>query len=442
MRNVTWSWLVYLLLPYVALGLIWRGIRYRPYLQGWGERFGFVERRADRRLIWVHAVSVGEVRSAAPLVRALEARYPRHEILVTTMTPTGADQVKLLFDGRVRHSYLPYDFPDAVARFLDRVRPDFAVIAETEFWPNLYAACERRRIPLMLVSVRVSLASLTGYLKVPQTTRSMLLKADLICAQTRTDAQRLRNLGVPDTRLHITGNLKFDFGVPLNLLELAAELRSGWGDGRPIWVAGSTHAGEEKKILDVHAALRRRWPHLLLVLVPRNPERFNSVARLCRRRGFSIALRSRSMGPLGLDTEVLIGDTMGELQLLYAASDVAFVGGSLVKRGGQNILEPCAVGKPVLFGPHMFHFEDISAMALDCGAGSQVYDGGELEARVALYLGHPNLRIAAGHAARRLVEENRGSLDQTLALMTRRLSQIANGELATTGAEAEGIEYP
>jgi 3-deoxy-D-manno-octulosonic-acid transferase len=438
---MSWSWLVYLLLPYAVLRLLWRSLNYRPYFHGWGERFGFVSPRGDRRSIWVHAVSVGEVRSVAPLVRALELRYPRHEILVTTMTPTGGDQVRQLFDGRVRHCYLPYDFPDAVKRFLDRVKPEFGVIAETEFWPNLFAACERRQIPLLLVSVRVSQASLAGYLKIERIVRTMLRKADLICAQTRTDAQRLRNLGVLESKLEITGNLKFDFAVPSELAGRARALRSSWGSKRPVWIAGSTHTGEEKRLLDAHRALMRHWPNLLLVLVPRNPERFVRVARLCKRRGFPIEMRSSSRGALDERTQVLVGDTMGELQLLYAASDIAFVGGSLVKRGGQNVLEPCAVGVPVLFGPHMFHFEDICAMTLEAGAGRQVYDVETLIDVVAQYLDQPMLREAAGRAGRRLVARNRGSLERTLDLMARRLRHVEPTARRRLPAEVDGREY-
>lgn len=416
-----WSFLVYLLLPYAILNLVWRGLRYRPYFSGWSERFGFVSAKPNRRRIWVHAVSVGEVRSATALICALEARYPCHEILVTTMTPTGAEQVRTLFGGRVAHAYVPYDFPDAVARFLDRVRPEFAVIAETEFWPNLFAACRRREIPLMLVNVRVSSESLAGYLRVPITTRNMLLNARLICAQTRTDAQRLRNLGVPERSIHVTGSLKFDVPVPADLLEQARRLRGQWGSNRPVLIAGSTHAGEERKLLDACARLRRRWPDLLLVLVPRNPERFRSVTRFCRRRGQAVALRSATRGALERNIEVLVCDTMGELQLLYAASDVAFVGASLVKLGGHNVLESCAVGVPVIFGPHMFNFEDIAAMALDCGAARQVYDSAELASAVDLYFEQRELCRAAGRAALGLVARNHGSLEQTLALMAMEL---------------------
>jgi 3-deoxy-D-manno-octulosonic-acid transferase len=245
----------------------------------------------------------------------------------------------------------------------------------------------------------------------------MLANADLLCAQTRVDAQRLRNLGAPDGLVHVTGNLKFDVGLPASLLDEARALRAHWGRERPVWIAASTHAGEERKVLEAYGELERRYPRLLLVLVPRHPERFQSVARLCRQRGLAVALRSRTPGPLPDGTQVLVGDTMGELQRLYAAADVAFIGGSLVAHGGQNLLEACAVRVPVVFGPHMFHFEEISAMALERGAARQVHDVPGLVAAVALYFDQPDLRRAAGTAAHTLVTDNRGALGRTLALV-------------------------
>jgi 3-deoxy-D-manno-octulosonic-acid transferase len=412
-----WRVAVYLLLPYVLGNLVWRGLRYPPYWHRWSERFGFVAPHGARRVIWVHAVSVGEVRSAAALIEALVERYPGHRVVVTTMTPTGSDQVRDLFGERVGHCYVPYDFPDAVRRFFDRVHPEIAVIAETEFWPNIFAECASRRIPLLLVNGRVSQASLRGLLRVPRIARTMLENADLLCAQTRTDAQRLRNLGAPDALVKVTGNLKFDVALPARLLDEGRQLRDRWGRDRPVWIAASTHRGEEHKVLDAYERLRDRFPRLLLVLVPRHPERFQAVARLCLRRGFRMRLRSRARDALPADCEVLVGDSMGELQRLYAAADVAFIGGSLVPHGGQNLLEACAVHVPPIFGPHMFHFEEISAMALERGAACQVHDSAGLAAAVALYFEQPELRRAAGRAAHTLVTDNRGALERTLQLI-------------------------
>lgn len=425
-----WRIVVYFLLPYAIGNLLWRGLRYPAYWHRWPERFGFVAPLRGRRVLWVHAVSVGEVRSAAPLVAALVERYPGHRIVVTTMTPTGSQQVKELFGDSVSHCYVPYDFPVAVRRFLDRVHPEAAVIAETEFWPNLFAECGRRGVPLLLVNGRVSQASLRGYLRVPRIARATLANAELFCAQTRVDAQRLRNLGAPGELVHVTGNLKFDVGLPASLLDDARALRARWGTERRVWIAASTHRGEERKVLDAYAELRRRYSDLLLVLVPRHPERFRAVARLCRSRGFAVALRSCTPGALPAGTEVLVGDTMGELQRLYAAADVAFIGGSLVPHGGQNLLEACAVHVPVVFGPHMFHFEEISVMALERGAARQVHDVAGLTEAVSLYFEQPDLRRAAGRAAHTLVADNRGALGRTLALVddALRLAGAAAGE--------------
>lgn len=435
-----WSFAAYLLLPYVLISLVWRGLRYPAYWRRWGERFGYVPRIAGDRVIWVHAVSVGEVRSAVALVEAVAARLPRHRILVTTMTPTGSEQVAALFGRRVLHSYLPYDFPDAVARFLDRVNPELAIIAETEFWPNLFAACGRRRIPLCVVNARLSPDSFRGYSAIGRVARRMFAQAAVICAQSSLDAQRLRNLGVDDSLLAVTGNLKFDIAVPAEIRGEGERLRAQWGRDRPVLIAASTHRGEEAQILAAFGILQARYPDLLLVLVPRHPERFNGVVRLCRRQGFVTARRSTVSGTLPRTTQVLVGDTMGELVRFYSASDIAFIGGSLVRHGGQNPLEACSVGVPVIFGPHMFHFEEISALSLERGAARQVPDRVALAAAVALYLDQPELRRTAGWAALGLIRDNHGALERTLAAIGRQLaraeqtSRVQSGSLARTDA--------
>jgi len=429
-----WSIAAYLLLPYAVGGLIWRAIRYPAYWKRWPERFGFVQPIEGERVVWVHAVSVGEVRSSAPLVRAIAERLPRHRVLVTTMTPTGSEQVAMLFGDRVLHRYLPYDTPDAVARFLDRVAPELAIIAETEFWPNLFRACVRRGVPLHIVNARISLSSFRAYLLAGRSVRSMFASADLICAQTSLDAQRLRNLGVDDRLLTVTGNLKFDVEAPQTVYEEGRQLRRQWGESRRILIAASTHHGEEVRILSAFADLRQRYPDLLLVLVPRHPERFGTVVRLCRRRGFEVARRSTLSGNLPGSCSVVVGDTMGELHRFYAASDVAVIGGSFVRHGGQNPLEACMVGVPVIFGPHMFHFEEISALTLERGAGRQVPNAGALVEAVALYLDQPELRRTAGAAARALISENRGSLESTLTAMNRQLARTGARSAERKGA--------
>lgn len=431
-----WSIVIYLLSPCFIWHLLWRGVRYPAYWRRWHERFGYLKPLTGHRVIWVHAVSVGEVRSSASLISRLMDTYPEHRILVTTMTPTGSEQVQELFGDAVSHAYVPYDFPGCVRRFMARARPEFAVIAETEFWPNLFTACSQRGIPLLLVNVRLSQASLQGYLWVPKTARAMLANADLICAQTRTDEHRLKTLGVDDSLIQVTGNLKFDAPVPSLVLEEGRQLREEWGSERPVVIAGSTHKGEERRLLVAFALIRSSFPDLLLVIVPRHPERFGSVARLCRRAGYSVVRRSRGKQIIDASVDIIIGDTMGELQRLYSAADIAFVGGSLVRVGGHNVLEACAVGCPVLFGPHMFHFEEIGAMALDEGAGRQVHDAGGLAEAVLLYLEQADLRVAAGQAARRLVDGNRGALGRTLELIEHTLRRPGAATAADVARDA------
>jgi 3-deoxy-D-manno-octulosonic-acid transferase len=414
-----YTWLLRLLFPWLWLRLFVRGLRNRDYWRRIPERFGFVPPINSPRLIWIHAVSVGEARAAAPLVRRLAVRYPDDRVLITTMTPTGSATVRQLFGDQVEHCYVPYDYPSAVRRFLDRTRPGLALIMETEIWPNLFHACRARGVPLMVANVRMSERSMRGYLKFARLTRATLAQASRFGAQSPADAERLLTMGAESSRVSVTGSVKFELALPASLREAAEVLRREWGADRPVWIAASTHEGEDEPVLDAHATLRRqaRLVHALLVLVPRHPERFAAVARLCRKLGFNTALRSAARDALDPAVEVLVGDTMGELQLFFAAADAAFVGGSLVATGGHNILEASAVGKPVVFGPHMFNFSEIAALTLERGAGVQIRSGAELAPAMADFLGNANRRDRAGEAGRRMVEENRGALERTLALI-------------------------
>ena len=419
MSRFFYTLVLYLLLPVVLFHLVRRGFRNHAYWRRWGERFGYVPSTGTEKLIWIHAVSVGEARAAVPLVKRMFDRYPDHEILITTMTPTGSDTVESLLGGRVRHCYVPYDYPGAVRRFLDRVRPTLALIMETELWPNLFHACHARGIPLMVANVRLSARSARRYSWFAGLTRATLNQPSLFGVQNRTDADRLISIGADPARVHVTGSIKFELALPASLLEAADVLRREWGADRPVWLAASTHEGEDEPVLTVHADLRRqaRFANALLVLVPRHPERFASVTKLSRKLGFNTAQRTASPRALPAEVEVLVGDTMGELQLFFAAADCAFIGGSLVPTGGHNLLEACAVGKPAVFGPHMFNFAEITQLALERGAGVQVHDGAGLLAAVSDFLGNANRRDKAGEAGRRLVEENRGALEHTLTLI-------------------------
>lgn len=416
MTRRIYSLVLYILVPAVLVRLLLRGMRNSGYWHRWGERFGFVESLADRPL-WVHAVSVGEVRAAVPLVAALEQRYPGQRILVTTMTPTGSRQVRELFAGRVAHCYVPYDLPSAVRRFLRRTRPRIALIMETELWPNLFHFCAAAAVPIVVANVRMSEKSMLRYQRFAAFTRLTLSQVRLFAAQSDADAARLRTLGAEPGRVHVTGSMKFEITPPASLRERAEALRRQWGVQRPVWIAASTREGEDELVLEQFRLLKRQISALLLVLVPRHPERFANVTRLCRRAGFEVALRSEQRDALKPEIDILVGDTMGELALLYAASDVAFVGGSLVPTGGHNLLEPAAAGVAVVFGPHMFNFAEIARLTRERGAGRQVRDSAEMGIAVGAYLENPNLRFNAGDAGRKMVEENRGALERTLALV-------------------------
>ena len=428
-----WSLVVYFLLPYALFNLLRRGLRYPAYWSRWPERFGYGTTVEGGKSIWIHAVSVGEVRSAAELVRALGRRYPDYRLMVTTGTPTGSEQVRELFANRVSHSYVPYDLPGAVRRFMDRVKPEFAIVAETELWPNLFGECGKRGIPLFLVNVRISPDSLRRYKRVPVATNAMLANADLLCAQSGKDAAQLEGLGVSRHLIHVTGNLKFDAPVEESILAEGARLREEWGRDRFVLIAASTHPGEERRILEAFGRLRAKFPQLLLVLVPRHPERFSGVARLCRRTGHNVVRRTEHTGELKANVNIVVGDTMGELQRLYAASDVAFVGGSLVEVGGHNILEACAVGVPVVFGPHMFQAEEVSTLALECGAARRITDIDSFTDAVSAYVERPELLKAAAVAAKALVADNRGALETTLQLIDRALVNDPRAAAGRTG---------
>ena len=422
-----WSLAAYFLLPYALFNLVRRGLRYPAYWSRWPERFGYGASVEGGKSIWIHAVSVGEVRSAAQLVRALGRRYPDHRLMVTTGTPTGSEQVRELFADRVSHSYVPYDLPGAVRRFMDRAKPEFAIVAETELWPNLFGECGKRGIPLFLVNVRISPDSLRRYKRVPVATNAMLANADLLCAQSRKDAGQLEDLGVSKHLIHVTGNLKFDAPVEESVLAEGRRLRRHWGQDRFVLIAASTHPGEERRVLAAFGRLKASFPDLLLVVVPRHPERFTGVARLCRRAGHKVVRRTAHSGKLAQDVNIVVGDTMGELQKLYAASDVAFVGGSLVEVGGHNILEACAVGVPVIFGPHMFQAEEVAAMAVERGAARRVTGIAGLADAVRAYIEQPELLETAAGAARALVADNRGALERTMTLIEGSLARIRGG---------------
>jgi len=416
MARILYSLLLYLLLPAVLLRVAWRARQAGAGGHGIAERLGFVAPAAGRPLL-IHCVSVGETQAAVPLVEALLQRGERPWVTSTTLT--GAARVRAQFGERVAHSFLPVDTPGAVSRFLDRVRPRALLVMETEIWPNLVAACRARGVPVILVNARLSEKSARGYARFAGFTRETLAGFTMIAAQADADAARFRALGAP--RVEVTGNLKFDQAAGSDTLAQAAQLRAGWG-GRPAWIAASTHAGEDEIVLAAHRALRARFPSLLLVLVPRHPERFDAVAALAAREGGAVARRSRG-DVVAADTAVYLGDTMGELNLLYATADVAFVGGSFSGTGGHNLLEPAALALPLCSGPSLFNFQQIADALAARGALQVVADADALAGTVSAWLADNVARLAAGRRGRDFVQENRGALARTLALIERTVSR-------------------
>lgn len=409
-----YSLLFYLALPFVFLRILWRSRRLPAYRQRLGERLGFYPVTFDKCL-WVHAVSVGETIAAIPLIKALQARYPNLPMVVTTMTPTGAMRVKLALGETVTHVYLPYDLPDACRRFLRAMQPVAGIMIETELWPNMVAACYEKHIPICLVNARLSERSAQGYQRVASLTREMLRQVTLIAANGRPDADRFIALGAPKEKVMVTGNIKFDLVIPDELATASIALRETLGKDRFIWIAASTHEGEEEIVLSVHQKLLEVNKKALLILVPRHPDRFDAVAKLCEQR-FKTKRRSQA----GMDNnafDVFLGDTMGELLLMYSVADVAFVAGSLVPRGGHNMLEPAALCKPILTGPYIFNFAEIGALFFSANAMTKVTNIETLTEQLILLMQRPSERELMGKRALQVMNDNRGALAKQLAVI-------------------------
>lgn len=407
---------MYLVTPVIVYRLAVRGLRYREYYARWRERFGWFKAPGFRDSIWVHAVSVGEVNAAEPLIEALMQRYAGHAFVITTVTPTGSARVKKLFGDRVFHVYLPYDLPNSVARFLDRIKPKLAVVMETEIWPNLYMMTCARRIPIVVANARLSQRSLRGYGPVRPLARRAIRCASHVAAQSQQDAERLLALGADPARLSIAGNVKFDMPVPRGLDQSAVVLRDYWGAERPVWIAASTHEGEEVPVIEAHARVLKRFPDALLLLAPRHPERFRTAAAACRQYGLRTLTRSEE-SVAQRDTQCFVVDTLGELLTFYAACDAAFVAGSFDPIGGHNVLEPAALGKPVLVGAHTFNFAEVTENLLRDGAALRVKDGADLgEAVVKLFNDAPR-RAAMGAAGIAAVARERGAVDRVMQVV-------------------------
>jgi len=408
--------ITYLLMPVYAVYWAVRGLSNRSYRDRFGQRFGFGYPLMTGGSIWIHAVSVGEVQAAVPLIKSLVKQFPDRRLLVTTVTPTGAARVKALFGDSVRHCYIPFETPFAVTRFFDSVQPDIALILETEIWPNLYHECGQREIPLVLVSARISPNSMGTYRSFLPLFRKTLSYGIVIAAQSEADAERFRLLGAAPERTKVTGNIKFDIELPKDLLERGDAFRRENFEERPVWVAASTHDREEEQVLHAHELVRKQFPDALLVLVPRHPERFAAVRSLLHKQGLNFVARTDGV-PCSSDTEVYLGDTMGDVPLFYAAANVAFVGGSLVPIGGHNLLEPAALGRPVVTGPHLFHTQDIAGKFEKLGASIIVHNAGQLGAAVADLFADEARATDIGNRGREIVQQNKGALDRLLKLL-------------------------
>ena len=416
MARFVYTLAVLALLPWAVLHLLWRARRQPEYLRHWGERFGIFPADCDggAPVLWLHAVSVGETRAAQPLVAALRRSHPGHRILFTHMTPTGRATSEALFGGDVERIYLPYDTPWAMRRFLRHYRPQFGLIMETELCPNLIAACRAEGVVLRLVNARLSERSARRYGRIPALTHDALQGLAAIGAQTQEDAARLAALGARSPV--VTGNMKFDISAPAEQLALAREFRAGYGP-RPVWLAASTREGEEALILE---AWRRAMPATdtapLLVMVPRHPQRFDEVARLAVERGFVVQKRSGN-SPVAATTGVLIGDSMGEMFAFHASVDVAFIGGSLLDFGSQNLIEAAACGTPILIGPSTRNFAEAAREAISCGAAHTIRDADDLVRQALSLLADSEQRAAMGAAGRAFAERHRGATARTLELL-------------------------
>jgi 3-deoxy-D-manno-octulosonic-acid transferase len=403
---------LYLLAPVTVYHLIWRGFRQGEYFQRWNERYAVYGDAPHAATVWVHAVSVGEVNAAAPLVNALRTRRPDLKFLVTSITPTGSARIRALWGDKVEHVYLPYDLPGAVSRFLRHYRPKLALVLETELWPNLLFGCRDHGVPAYIVNARLSERSLRGYRVLRPLLQRSLRTLRAVLAQSQDDAARFVRLGADADTTLVSGNLKYDVAVGAGWPAFAAAFAGRIG-ARPVWIAASTHAEEEAAVIAIHRRLRGRWPDLLLLWAPRHPERFKAVAQQAVDAGWRVATRKLTQWP-DRDDAVFVIDTLGELMPFYGCAQVAFVGGSLQDIGGHNLLEPAAVGTAVVSGPHLHNFADIAAQLRDAGALLVGNDAGEVGTHIATLLDDADARAVMVAAAHALVDQGRGALRRTL----------------------------
>ncbi len=415
-----YSLLFYTLLPVILARLLWRSLKAPAYRLRWGERLGYYRQAAGHNVIWIHAVSVGEVEVAFLLLKRLQQTYSAQQFLITTTTPTGSARVNAVLGNSVAHVYLPYDTLGAVRRFFVHFQPKIAIIMETELWPDLFAACGQRQIPLFIVNARLSEKSARGYQKLPGLVRPALANITAIAAQTEADAQRFQAIGAESQRVQVCGNLKFDMPSMAAVIAEGQTLRKKLFPGRFVWIIASTHKEEERVFLELYPQLKQVAPELLLVIAPRHPERFGEVKKLFLTQQLNVVMRT-SHAACTDNTDVYLADTLGELKMLYAAADIAFVGGSLVPVGGHNVLEPAAVNVPVLFGPFMHHFALIAEGLLNAEAALQCQDVPALLAGFQRLYSDAEYRQTLTANACHFVKQNQGATERVLTLLSRDL---------------------
>lgn len=404
-----YTWLLYAASPWILVRLWWRGRREPGYREAIAERFGYGTLSPKAKLLWLHAVSVGEVRACAPLVRGLQREHPDHDVLVTCLTAAGRDTIMQVFGESVLRAYLPYDYPRAVRRFLEHYRPRLGVLVETEIWPNLMQACAANGVPVMLANARMSRKSVQSHQRLGRLSRPAFLSLAAVCAQGGADARRLSRLGAPNVT--VTGNLKFDIEPDPAKAEEGKSFRAALRH-RKVLLFASTREGEEQQLL---GELGAQDDGVLIVLVPRHPRRFEEVAALAVRMGFTLARRSLGEAP-HQGRRLYLGDTMGEMAFYYAMCDVAVIGGSFEPLGGQNLIEACAAGIPVVTGPHMFNFADVTRLAVEAGAAMQSGDTAAAVRSARALLEDPERCAHMGIAGKRLCAQHRGAAERHLAV--------------------------
>ncbi|MBT8449117.1 MAG: lipid IV(A) 3-deoxy-D-manno-octulosonic acid transferase [Gammaproteobacteria bacterium] len=408
-----YSLLLYLLIPVEILRLLYRSRKAPLYRKRWAERFGFIMPEVDGDVIWFHTVSVGETLAALPVINAVREANPDTVILVTTMTPTGSEQVKSHLGDKVLHCYAPNDLPHLMSRFIGKIKPSHLFIMEKELWPNMLYYAKQNKTRVVLMNARMSEKSARGYARFSTLTKRMLQSLDAVAVQTAQDAERFIKLGAPEEKLTIVGNIKYDLKIPLEVSQKAAALRKDIQE-RPIWLAASTHAGEDKILISAHQQLLQDFPQALLILVPRHPERFNDVFAKCQKSGLQAFRRTEKASPQG---QIYLADTMGEILVFCALADAVFVGGSLVNHGGHNCLEAAAFKKPVMSGPNDFNFADVNRQLSEARALAMVNSDNEIYLQLKAWFENDAEAKRSGEAGYQVVLANRGALDKLLKVL-------------------------